>query len=66
MGERLANVDLIYTREADSLAYLRRIGARPGVLEFGPDGCFGSDVRDEARATAYLRESGLQDGEFWS
>jgi hypothetical protein len=34
------------------------------VLEYGPDGCFGIDVRDEAKALARLQKHGLEPKKF--
>lgn len=68
--ERQAHLDafskcsLIYCRDNESLAYLRSEELAAPVLEFGPDGCFGSDVRDEERALAYLKKHGLEDRQF--
>jgi polysaccharide pyruvyl transferase WcaK-like protein len=33
-------------------------------MEFGPDGAFGCDLRDDAKATAFLKENGLEEGQF--
>ncbi len=48
--ERIALLNgaaFVYTRETKTLAILKRAGIKTPVLEFGPDGCFGIDVRDE-------------------
>ncbi|HEV7299420.1 MAG TPA: polysaccharide pyruvyl transferase family protein [Tepidisphaeraceae bacterium] len=60
----LSQARFIFCRDNESLAYLRRAGAQPGALEFGPDGCFGIDVRDEATAGAFLAHHGLETGRF--
>jgi len=60
----LSHAAFIFTRDAESLFYLRNIGVRADVLEFGPDGCFGIDVRDDATAERYMREYGLSAREF--
>jgi hypothetical protein len=54
----------VYCRDGRTLETLRQAGAKPGVLEFGPDGCFGIDVRDDERALAFMRRHGLKDREF--
>lgn len=54
----------IYTRDKDSLNYLQENKFKPAVLEFGPDGCFGIDVRDEEKGLAYLKQTGLEPGKF--
>jgi polysaccharide pyruvyl transferase WcaK-like protein len=33
-------------------------------MEFGPDGAFGVDLRNDAAATAFLKASGLEEGKF--
>ncbi|MRS60265.1 polysaccharide pyruvyl transferase family protein [Larkinella terrae] len=54
----------IYTRDKESLKYLNENKFKPAVLEFGPDGCFGIDVRDEEKGVAYLKQNGLEAGKF--
>ncbi len=54
----------IYTRETKTLAVLRAAGVKPPVLEFGPDGCFGIDVRDDERGLAFMRRAGLEERKF--
>ena len=34
------------------------------LMEFGPDGAFATDLRDDAKATAFLKANGLEDGQF--
>lgn len=34
------------------------------MLEFGPDGCFGIDVRDDVRGLATMKKLGLEDRKF--
>lgn len=66
-AERIALLNaaaFIYTRETKTLAILRAAGVKPPVLEFAPDGCFGIDVRDEARGLAFMRRTGLEDRKF--
>ncbi|WP_164851406.1 polysaccharide pyruvyl transferase family protein [Larkinella soli] len=60
----LSRAAFIYTREDESRKFLNENRFTPGVLEFGPDGCFGIDVRDEERGLAYLKKTGLEDGKF--
>ncbi|MGC9452540.1 MAG: polysaccharide pyruvyl transferase family protein [Oceanipulchritudo sp.] len=54
----------IFTRETPSAAYLRELGIACPRIEFGPDGCFGIDVRDEARAETWLNAHGLERDAF--
>ena len=62
----LSAASFIFCRDTESLLFLRSAGVKPPILEFGPDGCFGIDVRDEARADAFLAEHGLKPREFLS
>lgn len=54
----------IYTRDDESRKFLKENSFKPGVLEFGPDGCFGIDVRDEEKGLRYLKKAGLEDRKF--
>jgi hypothetical protein len=54
----------IYCRETKTLDILRAAGVTPPILEFGPDGCFGIDVRDEDRGLATMKSIGLEDRKF--
>lgn len=54
----------IYCRDSKTLKMLQDLGVKPPVLEWGPDGCFGIDVRDEEKAIARLKKHGLEDKKF--
>src|SRR4051812_41973367 len=54
----------IYCRDRESLKYLKENNFKTPILEFGPDGCFGIDVRDEEKGLAYLKQSGLEEDKF--
>lgn len=60
----LSNASFIYTRETKTLAVLKEAGVKSPVMDFGPDGCFGVDVRDEEKALARLKKHGLEDKKF--
>jgi polysaccharide pyruvyl transferase WcaK-like protein len=60
----LTDSRFVYGRDSVSLDVVRRAGATPPVLEFGPDATFAFDVRDEARATSYLAAQGLEERRF--
>jgi polysaccharide pyruvyl transferase WcaK-like protein len=63
-AERLALLNAaacIYTRETKTLAILKGAGVK---AEFGPDGCFGIDVRDDERGFATMKKLGLEDRKF--
>lgn len=54
----------LYTRETKTLGILKAAGVKTPVLEFGPDGCFGIDVRDDARGLATMKKLGLEERKF--
>lgn len=54
----------IFTRETPSADYLRELGFAAPIIEFGPDGCFGIDTRDDATANAWLASHGLAPDQF--
>ena len=60
----LSRAAFIYTRDDESRKFLKENNFKPGLLEFGPDGCFGIDVRDEEKGVAYLKKVGLEDKKF--
>ena len=65
--ERIAllnGASFIYTRESKTLGILKGAGVKTPVLEFGPDGCFGIDVRDDERGLATMKKLGLEERKF--
>ena len=65
--ERIAMLNgaaFIYCRETRTLEILRKAKVKPPVLEFGPDGCFGIDVRDDERGLATMKKLGLEERKF--
>ena len=59
--ELLEGAKFIFCRDTLSLDALRAAGMRG---EFGPDATFALDLRDDARAEAFLREHGLEPDGF--
>jgi polysaccharide pyruvyl transferase WcaK-like protein len=65
-----ATVDLLNTaafvffRDSVSLQTAKAAGVTCSVMEFGPDAAFATDVRDDAKAGAFLRAAGLEAGGF--
>jgi hypothetical protein len=59
--ELLEGAKFIFCRDTLSLDALRAAGLRG---EFGPDATFALDLRDDARAEAFLREHGLEPDGF--
>ena len=65
--ERIAllnGASFIYTRETKTLKILQGAGIKAAALQFGPDGCFGIDVRDDVRGLATMKKLGLEDRKF--
>jgi polysaccharide pyruvyl transferase WcaK-like protein len=60
----LSQAAFIFCRDTESLKFLRGAGVAPKILEFGPDGCFGIDVRDDAKAAAFMQANGLEPKKF--
>jgi hypothetical protein len=54
----------IYPRDTLGLGFLQKEELKPGVLEFGPEGCFALDLRDEARAADWRKRHGLADDDY--
>ncbi|MEY2879099.1 MAG: hypothetical protein RLZZ15_1479 [Verrucomicrobiota bacterium] len=54
----------LFLRDTLSRDTARHLGAKTPVLEFGPDTVFGFDLRDDAKADAFLRTNGLERGRF--
>ena len=59
--ELLNAAAFIYTRETKTLSILQSAGVK---AEFGPDGCFGIDVRDDERGLATMKKLGLEEKRF--
>lgn len=64
LPQLLSQLDFIFCRDNESLKSLRAAGVTTKVLEFGPDGCFGIDVRDDASAAAFMGRHGLEKRRF--
>ncbi|GAB4021510.1 polysaccharide pyruvyl transferase family protein [Spirosoma koreense] len=60
----LSQAAFVYCRDGESVKFLKENAFRTPVLEFGPDGCFGINVRNEEKGRAYLKKVGLEDQKF--
>lgn len=60
----LDSASFVFLRDSMSLKVVKDAGVQAPVIEFGPDGAFGADVRNETAATAFLHEHGLTEGKF--
>lgn len=62
--ELLCNAKFVYFRDSVSLQKALDEGVRCPVMEFGPDGAFGVDVRDDDAAEVFLEKHGLEPDRF--
>ena len=60
----LSGARFVFFRDSVSLEFAKKLGCTSPLLEFGPDGAFATDLRDDARAAVFLRENGLEEGRF--
>jgi len=64
LKETLSQSKFIYFRDSKSLAYARSQGVSAPIMEFGPDGAFAIDLRNEEKAQAFMRENELEEKNF--
>ncbi len=60
----LNGAKFVFFRDSQSLGVAKSHHCQCPILEFGPDGAFAVDVRDDAKAAAFLQQHGLEDGKF--
>jgi hypothetical protein len=60
----LTNARFAFFRDSVSLNFAKEHGVKCPVMEFGPDGAFGTDLRNDATAEAFLKANGLEEGKF--
>ena len=60
----LSGAKFVYFRDSQSLELAKKKGCTCPVMEFGPDGAFATDLRDDAKAVAFLKANGLEEGKF--
>ncbi|NOT62129.1 MAG: polysaccharide pyruvyl transferase family protein [Acidobacteria bacterium] len=60
----LSQAKFVFFRDSVSLKLAQEQGVKASVMEFGPDGAFACDLRNDAQAIAYLRASQLEAGKF--
>ena len=60
----LSSASFVFVRDGNSLEYLKSLGVKPPVLEFGPDATFAFDLRDEPRADAFMERHRLKPRKF--
>lgn len=62
--ELLSKARFVYCRDTLSLEALKAARLDAPVQDFGPDATFAVDLKDDAKADAYLKEAGLEAGRF--
>jgi hypothetical protein len=62
--ELMSRAKFLFFRDSVSLVKARADGVTSPVMEFGPDGAFACDLRDDVKATAFLTTNGLEEGKF--
>ncbi len=60
----LDHARFVYFRDSVSLELARREGVKSPVLDFGPDGAFACDLRNDAAAETFLNAHQLETGRF--
>lgn len=62
--EVLSQARFVFFRDSKSLELAKSLGASAPVMEFGPDGAFACDLRDEPAADRFLEENQLEPQKF--
>jgi hypothetical protein len=62
--EVLSQAKFAFFRDSVSLQLAKDKGCTCPIMEFGPDGAFATDLRDDAKAKAFLQANGLEEGRF--
>lgn len=60
----LSKAQFAFFRDSKSLALAKERGCQCPIMGFAPDGAFATDLRDDAKATAFLTKHGLEEGRF--
>ncbi|TWU15324.1 polysaccharide pyruvyl transferase family protein [Allorhodopirellula heiligendammensis] len=60
----LSQADFVFFRDSVSLQLARDEGVTCPVMEFGPDGAFACDLRNDQAAEKFLASNGLETGKF--
>jgi polysaccharide pyruvyl transferase WcaK-like protein len=62
--DHLSHAQFAFFRDRVSLAQAKERGVKAPHIGFAPDGAFAADVRDDAKAEAFLKANGLEEGKF--
>ncbi len=64
LRELLTDARFTYCRDSVSLKVIRAAGVHCPIMEFGPDGAFATDLRNDAAAEAFLKSHELMQNRF--
>ena len=62
--ELLSAAKFIFFRDTVSMAAVKKAGVMSPIMEFGPDGAFAVDLRNDAAAEKYLKANDLEPEKF--
>ncbi|EDY19442.1 conserved hypothetical protein [Chthoniobacter flavus Ellin428] len=62
--ELIDGARFIFFRDGHSLEWAKQAGLKCPVMEFGPDGAFAVDLRNDEAAKKFLSANGLEEGKF--
>jgi hypothetical protein len=62
--ELLSNAAFTFFRDSPSLDYAKANGVKCPIMEFGPDGAFAVDLRNDKLADEFLKQNKLEAGKF--
>ncbi len=62
--ELLSAAKFLFFRDTVSLAAVKKAGVTAPIMEFGPDGAFAVDLRNDTAADKFLKVNGLDAGKF--
>lgn len=60
----LSGARFVFFRDSRSLAFAKQNGCAAPIMQFGPDGAFACNLRDDAKADAFLAKHDLAAGKF--
>lgn len=60
----LDTASFVFLRDSHSLKVVKDGGVKCPIVEFGPDGAFGCDLRNDEAALAFMKQHGLEEGKF--
>lgn len=63
-AELLSAAKFVFFRDSVSLQFAKDHDVTCPVMEFGPDGAFAVDLRNDKAADAFLKANGLEEGKF--